>query len=610
MRRLASFFRRLNQRSRDAARGEATAAPRSFGRRARGWLGYVAYVFSAVAAIWIVLELALLLAHAVSRSNALTTLDADESFAIRLYPEYPGDPDRYAKIAVFGGSTAAGHHSTRGFSDMIEYELRKRFPQRPVFLKNYALPGYPFHRHQAEYVKLLIDKYDVLLIYCGNNEAENWFDDSGYYRNAEYKDASALPFRRPVEARSRWLTALEKYSRIFALVTRAKGQVGQIDAPISKNKAPHYQEFERADVLPPEERQAIVKNFERDLVEICELAERQNKQILLSVTATHEKWPPCYSFFRPDTTEKEKQQWHEIYQAGMAELNGGNHEAAAKTFRRAAEIDADVAILNHRIGLCYLQLGDPEKGRRFLRRAIDQEGFNRRSTTSLHQKARALCQQFACLHYVDCVAAVNQATSDGIADEEIFSDYCHMRLLGHAVVGRAFLDELLKLEPFRSWRPATVTGPDESDWRLLRDYYHRKLGVTEAEEETLAIRCINFFFAMSQFTAYPERCFEQIDERIRHFESLSDDSPRNRVIAKMSRARVALGRGSYELATQRINEALAISPIDVRKILSFAAWNHYVYEEFVSAGVVYDKQSGKFVLTRAVESRGASEPMH
>jgi hypothetical protein len=75
-----------------------------------------------------------------------------------LYSNYPANPDEYIKIAVFGGSAAAGEYAWRSFDTIVELELTNRFPSQKLYIKNYARSGYPFHRHQAEYVKILIEK--------------------------------------------------------------------------------------------------------------------------------------------------------------------------------------------------------------------------------------------------------------------------------------------------------------------------------------------------------------------------------------------------------------------------------------------------------------------
>jgi tetratricopeptide (TPR) repeat protein len=605
-RQLAIFFARLNQRRRLAARRRTEAPPRSLAQRLRGWFFYCAYVVVAAAAILFAAELVLLAAHAMTGSEALQTLDQGEYYAVQLYPEYPADPDTWTKVAVFGGSTAAGDHSTRRFSDVIEHDLKKLYPDHKIFVKNYARPGFPFHRHEAEYVKLLIDRYDVFIIYCGNNEAENYYDDVGYWRREEYKDARDLIFSPPVEARSGIMSLLEKNSRLFALASRVKGR---IEAPISKNKPANYDEIEEHDALPPEERKAIVTNFERDVVEICELAASRHKQILIAGTASHETWPPCCSVFQEKTPPQQREKWKEIYQAGMAEFEAENYKAALPVFEQARQIDAGVAILNYRIGLCHLKLGDPETGRRYLIQAIDQDGFHSRSITPVHDKAKELSKKYDCLHYVDVVARMHEVLRGGVADEEVFSDHCHMRLLGHVIVGRIFLDKLLELEPFSSWQAAEADLPDESDWRALADYYHEELGVTLAEESHITLSRIFSFFNMAYWTAYPQRCYDQIAEQTQRLEDITAkqierrelnpwDAMAEKAMIRLCRARLALREGDYDLATRKLNEAWGMSPEGMQAAMSLPAYYRYVHEEFESAGIVFDPKTGTFQRTQ------------
>ena len=596
-RQLIVFFRRLNRRRRLAAGRKKDAPPPSLVRRLRGAAVYCASLVAIVSAVFLLGEFLLLAAFALTGLDSLKTLDEDDSYTLQLDPPYPGDPENWTKIAIFGGSTAQGALSERPFSDVLKFDLKQRYPGRNIFVKNYAMQGYPFHRHQAEYVKLLIDKYDVIIIYCGNNEAENYFDDKGYWRKEGFKDAKDLAFRRPAESRSPVMSLLERHSRIFAAVTRAKGGLIQGQAPGNKYRAADFKEIEDEDALPAKERKQIVDNFERDLEEICQLATAGNKQVVIAVTATNETWPPLDSCFSVGTTQDQKRQWREIYDSGMQLVAEKQYEQALPVFEEARQIDSGVAILNYRIGICHLELGETETARPYLRQAIDQDGFYSRSISALHKKARELSQKHACLHNVDMVARMHQVLDAGISNEELYADHCHMRLLGHVIVGRTFLDRLGQLEPFRSWRPPVVNSADERDWRALSQTYLAKLGVSKMNEASTALGRAEFHFKMAYWTAYPEACYDEAEIQINRLADLHDGRTPSRAVVKMCQARLALRREQYELATQRINEALGLENKVVQGIMQQGVFHEFVHEEFARAGITFSQEKKFFEWT-------------
>ena len=593
-RNLLACLRKRNRRRRAASVRSGTRPTRSVASRLSGWLLYGFYLLVAAAAILAAGEALLLAIHAATQSETLATLENDELASLRFSPEYPQHPGEWLKIAVFGGSTAAGDHSTRAFSSVIEHDLKRQYPDRKIFVKNYARPGYPFHRHQAEYVKLLIDEYDLFIIYCGNNEAENYFDDIGYWRSDEYKYSKDLQFRPPVEARAASFDLLERHSRIFALICRAKRVLGRIETPV--NKPLHHAEIEPRDALPADQREKLVMNFERDIEDICRLAAMRNKRVLLAVTATNETWPPFCSCFPPDTTSQQQQEWRQVYQTALREIEAGDFRAAIPLLERANEAAPGVAIASYRLGLCYLQFGQSNIGRNHLRRAIDQDAFYSRSITALHQKAKELSQKHDCLRYVDVVARMHKVFGRGISDGEVFSDHCHMRLLGHVIVGRAFLDELRQIEPFRSWPATARDDPGESDWRLLGSYYQRELGVSGAEEASITLSRINFFFKLAYLTAYPEHCYAQIDEQLGRLEAFDDGSPAGGAQIKLSQARLAVRREDYQEATKLLNEARMLSAVTLEEELNGNAYHRFVRDEFTEAGIRYVAESDRYEL--------------
>lgn len=72
------------------------------------------------------------------------------------------------KVAVLGGSSAYGYGSTINFTEILNNMsiLSDSFIQ----FDNHATPATPFYLYQSEKLKMLINNYDVFIIYAGHNE--------------------------------------------------------------------------------------------------------------------------------------------------------------------------------------------------------------------------------------------------------------------------------------------------------------------------------------------------------------------------------------------------------------------------------------------------------
>ena len=508
---------------------------------------------------------------------------------------YPKHPNEFVKIAVFGGSAAAATYSPRGIDDLLDFELRARFPDRQFYVKNYASHGEPFHRHQAEYAKRLVGKYDFVLIYCGNNEAENWYDDSGYWRTPEYKDARDLVFSPPTDAANSPFLAkqrawLGEHSRIFAMASRVKSSM---HPPVTKNQNYDYEEFEQTPSIPETELAAIVTNFEQDIREICVRGQQHATQVLLSTTATFETWPPSYSTFRPGLAEAELEQWRGHYANGMHHIEAGEFKQAITAFELAATIDASVAILNYRIGYCHLQLEEHKTARKFFAKAIDGDGHYFRPHSELHAAASRLANEFDNLHYVDVVAAIHGALEGGIRDEELFTDICHPSFLGYVIIAQTYLDHLRDLDPL-SGHAAEESG--DTDWRQIAHERYEDLKISAEEVKIAAAQNILYCFDLMHFSAYPDRCVAQIEKLMTQVVEVGPEDPMVEAFNSVCRARLALRDGDRQKAADEINIALLASPQDLDMILDLKAWNHYIEDEFTEAGIVYVKDLRRFEL--------------
>jgi hypothetical protein len=114
------------------------------------------------------------------------------------------------KIAIFGGSSAAGYGSPLNFGDLLE--------DSATIVHNYAVPGQPFVGFQAELLELVLPKYDVIIIYAGHNEIWSYL----YRKSYREKKLIHLPDGNTIDAAPIYKGHMDKLNKITALINTLK----------------------------------------------------------------------------------------------------------------------------------------------------------------------------------------------------------------------------------------------------------------------------------------------------------------------------------------------------------------------------------------------------
>ena len=98
---------------------------------------------------------------------------------------YPIFPKRYIKIAIFGGSAAAGYSANINFASIIENELFKLKTKKKIpYIMNFAASGQPLYKGQSIIAKKFIKYFDLIIVYSGNNENQ-WYVQEVFGSNKE-----------------------------------------------------------------------------------------------------------------------------------------------------------------------------------------------------------------------------------------------------------------------------------------------------------------------------------------------------------------------------------------------------------------------------------------
>ena len=413
---------------------------------------------------------------------------------------HPPNPNDVLKLAIFGESSAIGYNAEYGFENVLFYELGRR-RGRPLSIRNYARAGFPFHGYQAEIAKANIRRYDIFLIYAGHNEVHNYLDRVGKFRKPEFKQHRTFQVM-PGDDWSLLRRMLDEHSRIYAFLWRYHQR--SLDTAVDKAggwQVPlHVDEFMPEGVLPADERRKIDANFRADLEEIGRLAQKYNKQVIIMSAPNCEDWKPMFSVRNSGLSKEASAGWWNEYSQGERLYREGNYHDALSHFQTAHALDGGVAILNYWIGMTLGHLGRLEESHRFLRLAIDTDGFPVRALNSLSAVEESVANQFPNVHYCNMVETFEKLVERGCQWRQLFSDFQHPSFAGHVVIAHGLLSQIAAIEPF-GYQSLDL---DSARLNQLVAFYHRELRLSPANQAGTALNRVIWACRTSEISAYPE----------------------------------------------------------------------------------------------------------
>ena len=126
---------------------------------------YVFYAILLPISLLSLVELALLVCHRITGSELLEPSIEREVREGSIARAPLAGEKQIKKVAIYGGSSAAGFGSENSFQDLIQDENRSN-----VIIDSYAKAGMPFARHQEKIAIETMPHYDLIIIYAGHNE--------------------------------------------------------------------------------------------------------------------------------------------------------------------------------------------------------------------------------------------------------------------------------------------------------------------------------------------------------------------------------------------------------------------------------------------------------
>jgi tetratricopeptide (TPR) repeat protein len=374
------------------------------------------------------------------------TLTTNPYFAWRFHPgegatkPYPlAMPIRKApgtcRIFVLGESAAQGTPAPAfGFARILEALLERQFPGKKFEVVNAAMRGINSHVVRFIARECAACEPDFFIVYLGNNEAVGLYapEPGGF---------SLTPHWR-LQRLTQWLKGT-KIGQAVQILTRAASK------PAPKQD---MELFRRKRLLQDDPRRAAVyANFQRNLADICRVAQGSGARVIVSTLAANlQDFPPLGSLHRPGLAPAARAAWEASYAQGAAAEARNAPAEAIPFFLEALQIDEHFADLHFRLGRCYLAGGQLESARRHFTLARDWDATQFRTDSRLNDLIRQAAGTQAdrlVLTDLERVFAERAAAEGRLPGSAWFQDHVHFNFDGDYLAARTFLEAIAWVLP-------------------------------------------------------------------------------------------------------------------------------------------------------------------
>lgn len=521
------------------------------------------------------------------------------------YKQFVSNPNgcKVLRVAVFGGSAAAGWGSPRGFPDVIFYELAKGLSDYKITVTNYAQPGATFHLNQAEILKGVLSAHDVFIVHAGDNEGQLWWDSIGLFRSKEFKSVKELI---PIERPQGLIGILERHSRLYSILWRGHCRAALMmmtrgTKPL--NQTPSFKEFEAGPVMPEHERRNMIHQFRTHIEEVGQSLGPGQMLIVIGVP-TNERYKPIFSYHRGDLSETERTRFRDLYEEGVRHFGDGQYRDALSSLEKACAIDEYPAIVHYLIWRCKTELGEVSSSHHWAMEAVERDGLYVRSFRSLNLAAKEAAASNPRIVYLDLIAAYHNAIEQGLTHDRLFVDLQHPTMLGHAIVGCHVLCELSRVTPALDPRQGAFglgyCGLSGQNYLDLASRYRAALGVTKHEEVANYAESLRWFVSHARLASYPMEWYAKTEEYLAEYEKRIE-TPEQEGFALYWRTvlRVRLKQISCEDVTGDLNAALALNAKLVETYEREAAsWVDSFKRDLEGLGIELDSKASRFRMKR------------
>lgn len=400
--------------------------------------------------------------------------------------------DKTYRIFVMGASAAAGTpDGAYSFGRILRVMLSRRYPGTNFEVVTAAMPA--INSHVVLEVAKDCTRYqpDLFIVYLGNNEVVGPYGAGTIFAPLS---ANLSLIRFGIALKS------TKLGQLLTSVTRSIGG----DSP---KVWTGMEMFLGKQVRKSDPQMEIVyRNFRQNLEDICQVAVKNKTAVICTTVGSNLKdSPPFASEHRKDLTNSDKEKWDELYAQGVNFESDVNYASAAEIYLKAAQIDADYADLQFRLGRCYWEMGNFEESKDRFIQARELDTLRFRADNQINTIIRDVAGDKTSdgIYFVDACKVFEENSPHQIPGRELFYEHVHLNFDGNYLLARTIFPRIQKILP-ASVTNHTLTGSEAETVQEgsfpSEQQVARYLAYTDWEKQRIEDRVINEFLKLPPFT--------------------------------------------------------------------------------------------------------------
>ncbi len=432
-------------------------------------------------------------------------------YRIEKFNMYPLFPNKYYKIAIYGGSAAAGYNANVNFSTILNFEIDdKNLTEKKPYIMNFAASGQPFQSGQSIIAMEFIKYFDLTIIYAGNNE-------HAFFLSHIF----AKGLKSFQQSTNEWNSVCRKrfslISRIFNIIISsnhttsfAKKVLNRLISKYKANKGLNYKKNERDveshnnrnenmllnlnfkmltknPVLTKEARKNNIDLFCKSVEELCE--ESDGKSIFVVEVVNNDLYSPNQSYINLKSDEEYQNLEQKIIEIRTAinlsirydkELNNDIIKCLNNLYVEYPEIPA----LNHLMALTKIFTYKSQDSIQYFYKCFNDDfpivGRVNQQTSS---ELKKICDKYSNCNFISTYEKFSIYLHDYKSYNQLFSDVQHPSSLGHILIAYSILSAF-------NWQGKRID--DYNHLLSIEKSYYKKIRLADASLAENTLLCFRW----------------------------------------------------------------------------------------------------------------------
>jgi len=372
-------------------------------------------------------------------------------------------PGRTYRIFVLGASAALGDPNLlAGFSRFLRSMLRETYPEWTFEVHNLALTAINSHVVRDIAAEAAAYQPDLFVVYLGNNEVVGPFGPGSVFEGVAGRMA-AIRFIT-------WFRGLRTGQLINDLFSTDRADRGWRGMAMFLGKT----------IAADDGRlQRTYRQFEQNLVAVCEAAERAGAKVALCTVAVNLRdCPPFAPLADVPQTPARQEAIQSMFARADTLVSENNFNGAAAVYELLIAEDGGNAELHYLLGRCHLKSGDYSRALDAFGRARNLDGLRFRADDTINTTVRRTAQRLAGggVFLVDVARKFESISQGGVVGTNLFLEHVHLNPFGNYMLAGTVFEATIPKIP----ENIAITNPHPAV--PSRERCERLIGLTLHEE--------------------------------------------------------------------------------------------------------------------------------